>query len=478
VSVYASLLLAHLPAFLIGLALVELFWPRRGRRDGYIKLALAPGLGWGISSCLYFFWCFALGPTQPGYNILEWGLALGMVLAAFLAAHPKRWEWRELIERLTFPPTPLTKPAALLPGAAALLGFLLLAGLLWLRSSTQPNGNFDAYAIWNLRARFLFLTRASDWTVSFSPQLSWWTHPDYPLLWPLTLLRGYLSQGRLLTQAAVFQAVVFAIALGGLFIAGLARSRDFWQAALGALLLLGLPWFINFSAFQQSDVPLVFFYLAFILLLLLAQDEPHPGLLVLAGLATGCAAWTKNEGLVFVIAALVSVLFYAFRSPRPTRLARLTAFAAGLLLPMTTVFLFKLFLATPGDLIGVQTNPELLAKVLDPTRYAAILSALLRQLPSLGGLTWPAIVALAASLLLAGLATRRPPAWLFLPLTLTLLGYCAVYLITPHPLAWHLGYSLDRLVFHLLIPALFLLLARARSPKDLFRAVRGSESQA
>ena len=474
-SVYAHLFLTHLPAFLIGLGLVELLWPRKGLRDGWIKLALAPSLGWGVSSSLYFLWFLTLGPARPGYNGLEWGLALGTALAAVLAG---RREWRDGYARLRSAPFPVLKTRSLLPGAAALLGFLFLAGLLWLRASAQPNGNFDAYATWNLRARFLFLTRAGDWTVSFSPLLGWWIHADYPLLWPLTLLRGYLSQDRILTQAAVFQAVVFAAAAGGLFSAGLARLRGAWQAALGAVLLLGLPWFVNLSAFQQSDVPLAYFYLAFILLLLLAQTDPHPGLLVLAGLSVGCAAWTKNDGLVFVIAALAAVLFDAFRAPRSSRPARLAAFAAGLVLPLAAALLFKLTLAPPGDLIGTQSIPELLAKFLDPARYLAVLLALLRQLSGLGGLTWPFVCALAVGLFLMGLAPQPPSARLFQPLALTLLGYCAVYLVTPHAIEWQLNYSLDRLIFHLLFPALFLLLARARSPEELLRAARGTESRA
>ena len=471
-STYARLLLAHLPAFLTGLALVELLWPKRGPRDAALKLALAPLLGWGISSCLYFGWCLAYGPDLAGFNTLEWLLGLGLALLALLSA----WrEWRDAFSRgHTSPQGPAQQAAALLPGTAALLVFLILAGMVWLWTSAKPSGNFDAYATWNLRARLLFLNSASgSWTAAFSPQFEWWTHADYPLLWPLVLLRGYLSQGRLLSQAAVLQGFIFGACAGGVFMAGLGRLRGAGQAALGGLLLLGLPSFLSYSAFQQADLPLASFYLVSILLLALAHREKRAGLLILAGLAAGCAAWTKNEGLVFVLATLVTTAIEAARARQPVRLA---AFLAGLALPLTTVLLFKLLLAPPGDLIGSQALPELLAKLGDPSRYLTILAALVRQLPSLGGLGWTAVLALTAAFLLAGLAQPRPSGlgarWLFLPLALTLLGYCAIYLITPHPLEWHLGYSLDRLCFQLFVPALFLLLALARNPGELLQALR------
>jgi hypothetical protein len=459
-SVYLRMVMAHLPAFLSGLALVELLWPRRGPRDLLLKLALGLGLGWGVNSCLYFFWTLAFNPYQNGFPLLAWILALGLVAAALWLGRSDwltAWAERENLH---------LSIKSILPCAAALLGFLLLALLLWQRADAQPNGNFDAYATWNLRARFLFLSR-SDWKAAFSPALAWWVHADYPLLWPLTLLRSYLAAGRLLPQAGMFQAVLFGWATSGLFVAALYRLKGGWQAALGALLLLGMPWFINFSAFQQADVPLVYFYLACCALLWLAlRESAKPGgLWVLAGLAAACAAWTKNDGLVFVLSAIAWVVWYTLSRKQPRAV---TAFALGLLLPCAAILAFKLLLAPPGDLIGVQSASQILAKLLDPTRYATIALAILRMLPTLGGLTWSALLVLTAAFLLAGRGQERSGLGLFAILGLSLLGYCAIYLITPHPVDWQLGYSLDRLLFHLLIPALFFLLVLARDPRELW----------
>jgi len=55
---------------------------------------------------------------------------------------------------------------------------------------------------------------------------------------------------------------------------------------------------MGLAASQYADVPLAFFCLATLVLLCLAdrQEKGRHGFLVLAGLACGMAAWTKNEG--------------------------------------------------------------------------------------------------------------------------------------------------------------------------------------
>lgn len=460
-SVYLRLFVAHLPAFIIGLTVVDLLWPRRGPQDFLLKLFLAPGLGWGISSALFFFWCLAFSPFSYAYAGVEWALALGFAGLDLLLS---RAEWRAWA-------------AFDWPGMrvlAAGIVFFFGAFLLWQRADVQPNGNFDAYAIWNLRARFIFLSEPQTWTAAFSPELSWWVHADYPLLWPLTLLRGYLSQGRVLTQAGVLQTVVFGCASLGLMMSGLYKTRPGWQASLGGLALLGMPWFVQFSAFQQADVPLVYYSLAGLLLTLLALRTPHPGLSVLAGLAAGCAAWTKNDGIAFLLAAGAVVSFSFLGAKRKSRAKDLLAFGLGLLLPLAALFVFKAVLAPPGDLIGTQGALEIMSKLANPQRYAVIFRALLGSVPSLGGLPWPALAAVLFYLLLAGGAPGQKGGRLFAVPVISLLVYCAVYLVTPQPLEWHLGYSLDRLIFHLLVPALFLSLCLVRSPEELFASLRSS----
>jgi len=51
---------------------------------------------------------------------------------------------------------------------------------------------------------------------------------------------------------------------------------------------------------------------------------------------------------------------------------------------------------------------------------------------------------------------------------LQLLGYCAIYVITPHDLEWHIGTSLSRLVLQLYPAGIFLLFSSILEPEKIF----------
>jgi hypothetical protein len=78
------------------------------------------------------------------------------------------------------------------------------------------------------------------------------------------------------------------------------------------------------GASQYADIPLSFFFLATVALVhfyrqrsVQIPDGRPICLLVLAGVAAGFAAWTKNEGLLFLVALLVSQIASTAGS-RPT----------------------------------------------------------------------------------------------------------------------------------------------------------------
>lgn len=466
-------LLAFLPGIGIGLAAAHLLWPERGLRAWLLKVFLAPGLGLGIDSCLQFLWIMFFSPAATGFLWLEAALAAGLAAAA----------WRRPgLPPLPVPPAPPPnrRGRAVQISAGIILAIVLLAAMLHIGGEVlaHPNGNFDAYATWNLRARAIYLSPTEAWKAAFSPELSWKMHADYPLLWPLTLLRAWQALGGMASQAGQILTTLFGLACAGLLFAGLYYLNGFLAAALGTIVLTGMPWFQTYNALQQADGPLAYFYLAAMVLIVLHTRRGQPGLLALAGLASGLTAWTKNEGLVFLIAAAVTVWIGQFQAVRKSRqdhpgkasLRGLRPFLGGLAIPLAAVLLFKVSLAPPGDLISGQSLAEMLAKTLDPSRWGIILGAILQTLPQLGGWSWPAVWILPLGLLLVGQAKSWLGSLIWLIPGLTLLGYIGVYLITPYDLAWHLQYSLDRLVFHLVVPGMFFITHTRWGPKGSFGA--------
>jgi hypothetical protein len=196
--------------------------------------------------------------------------------------------------------------------------------------------------------------------------------------------------------------------------------------------------------------------------------------LVLAGLTAGLAAWMKNEGSVFVIAAAVA-LAVAFLRQRPWR--TLLWYGLGVAVPLAIVLYFKLFLAPASDVLS-NGPARSIAQIMDLSRHLEILRYFWSQLLSFGGwsiLALPigVIIALLVYLLLARqplTVEQRPMVTAALVLlAFQVLGYYAVYLITPYDLTWHLTYSVGRIFLQVFPLMAFVILIATKSPESIFR---------
>ncbi len=339
------------------------------------------------------------------------------------------------------------------------------------RTLAYPHGDgWDAFSIWNLHARFLFLG-GPHWRDGFSPLIPW-SHPDYPLLLPAAIAHFWSYVGRDTPAVPGIIGFLFTFSTVGVLFSALRILRGRTAAMVGGTVLLATPAFIELGTSQYADVPLSFFILATVALLCLhdsrAQDDHShfsSGLLALAGLAAGCAAWTKNEGLLFLSTILLARLLTLIRYGRSSvgaiarQLAPLLITAAPVLL---LVAYFKHFIAPPGDLFSDGTTA--LHKLMDPARYWAIVKWYVKGFLRFGHwLVIPSTLLLIAFYFAAGERPRDTELTeaevglrtSILALGLTLAGYFAVYLITPYDIYWHLRFSLPRLFLQLWPSAIF-----------------------
>jgi len=321
-----------------------------------------------------------------------------------------------------------------------------------------PDGGYDAWMIWNTRARFL--VRAADYRTAFSPRLLFWLHQDYPWLVPGAVAQAFLlSRTESLAVPAVISWLFGALAVAVLALSA-ARLRGPRWGLFAGLVLATTPCFATFSSNQQSDVPLgAFLALAVALLLIWQEAQGAEDLLVVAGFAAGLGAWTKNEGLLY-LGCLALALVVRERKLRPAAL-----FLLGALPLLALLAGFKLLLEPANDFVLFTTPGGLLERALSPGRWSELALLTLRRIVYFQDF---ALWVIAELLLLVFVLRKRPGSVAGTALLFAFAAYGPIYVLQPHPVEWIYRTSVDRLFIQLwpaAILATLLPLGKATAPK-------------
>lgn len=459
-----------------GLLLVLLLWPRESalKVNGLLLGSLSLGFGLGLFSII-----FILSRPAGGQHLLAIDLAVfALLLGGYL--YKKKGRDTAVVDAVSLS-SEKTDPYWLLLALRAAFAIALLAALYSAaqRTIAHPHGDgWDAFAIWNLHARFLFRGGA-HWRDGFTSLIPW-SHPDYPLLLPAAIAHFWAGLGRESQIVPALIGLVFTFSTVVLLYSSLNALRGQISATLGGLTLLATPFFIEQGTAQYADVPLSFFILATIVLICLHENgfagRRSCGLPVLAGISCGFAAWTKNEGLLFLLAVVASrVLASAMaRSRSALAVVRPPLDEDGRAGSISFAFFFAglapIFLLLAWFKHSVGASNELFSsiafhKLLDAWRYEAILKWYGKDFLRFGD--W---LLIPGTLLLAGLYFAAPPKHTQaadpsfrasqIAMAVTLSGYFVIYLITPYDLYWHLRFSLNRLFLQLWPAVIFLFFLR------------------
>lgn len=418
------------------------------RRQSLFLHAILSGVaGLGLSSCLFFFWLVVAGKPSSAILVVE------LFLAA-LCAGVGLFRLRSSCPR----PTSDDPPNASRPAFSFVRWCLILSfgiGLfIWTDrfidgARRQPHGAWDAWAIWNSRAR-MFVLAGENWDRAMSHNTE---HPDYPLFLPLSIARCWTLMSSVSAKAPLLFAGAFSLGLPVLLLAIVARLRGVEQGLLAAIFLLGMTAIGSCSWHQYADLPLAFIILCSLSSTALFDATSRRGYLVIGGLLAGIAAWTKNEGALFLVSLLCSRLLVSlFQQGMRGAVREAAAFLLGASVPIACLMLFKTCYAPPNYLF--QNNGTALSRLIEADRYVLIAKAYFGQIVSLG--VWRGRIGCAVLVgyaMLAGIKVGGRKAAVMnvgLPIFLILAGYFVVYLITPLSLEWHLTCSVDRLFLHVL----------------------------
>jgi hypothetical protein len=415
-------------AALIGYLIADRLCPRNYPR--WLVWAFAPLTGFGICSLIVFFFRRPMTTVDAALLaalLLLWFRSQG----ASFAGYRDDSLWRVPIFAIVF---------------AIVLGWSIGSSVIHVER--YPNGLTDGWAIWNSHAKYL-ASGGKTWAVDIQNTF----HPDYPLLLPGSVVHAWRYIGNNSPEASGFVGILFEVASIGVLLATLTRLRSPVLGLLLAFVLIGSPAYLYNAATEYADVPLAAYIVSTIALICLYEsDESKPlGLVALAGFMAGCAAWTKNEGMPFLMATVAVLLAPIFWSGFATA-RRIAGFAAGLAIPVFAIVYFKLAIAPPNDIFGNRNSADLLEKISDSSRYLMILKSYRQTGWTFGGWVFNPILPLLAFIGLGGVdkAVLRSYCWRagIAIIVMLQVAYFAIYVITPLPLDYHLNSSLDRLLIH------------------------------
>jgi hypothetical protein len=403
-------------------------------------LFIGTGTGIGITSLLYFLWLQFLGAPGTSYMIAE------VVVALFLVGFSA---WAVVRAKNRTPPGQKgSAPVSCFRWviSTGFWGLLVLSILGFLFASLNaPHGDWDAWAMWNLKARFLFLG-GDQWRNLFSVNSR--LHLDYPLLLPGFIARcwSYVGDDPVVVPAVV--ATVFTFSTVGLMYSALSVLRGKSQGFLAGIMLLCNPTFLREGAKQYADVPLGYYILLTTILVILQGRENKKSFLTLAGLSAGLAAWTKNEGVLFLAAfAVAHFATTIYTQGIRNYLSQFMKLSYGLFPVLAVLLFFKWWYAPPSDVVLAEGIGPALEKVFQASRHIVIIRYILVEFILFGGLLlvfyWG----------LSGLRMEKSEIvsiiFSLIILSIMMAGYYVIYLTTAHPLDWHLGTSVRRVLLQL-----------------------------
>lgn len=443
--------LALIPRLILGFLVIQVLWKSTDSKYLLIKLFLAEPVGIGLSSLLSFIWLWGNLDLHI-YVLIETGTIA--VLSAFII-------WRQRAKILAFlkGKRSQTSRQNKLWGGILALSLFIFTGEFWIKSLQNPHGRWDAWSNWNVVARFVF-RGGEHWVGTF---LRIYDHPDYPFLLTMSNTTTWEILSRETTRGPMILGFLFTICLVGLLFSLVYALRGFPQAALAAIVLSTQPIVAYHGIAQYADMPESFYFLASLGLLPIYMVSKEKSIPILAGFLVGLSAWTKNEGLIFV---LISLLAWGFLMNEKKEFA-FRPFILGLVLPALIVILFKIFLAPSNDLIAGQKDT--LTLLFDMERYKYILVNISNAFWVVGGGPISIIGLLAVYSIMIGKTYQSTEGLkqIIFVIFAQFLIYFFIYVTTPHDLEWHFEKSISRLYLHLFPLMLLGLFLWLKTPNEL-----------
>lgn len=320
---------------------------------------------------------------------------------------------------------------------------------------------WDAWAIWAMKARAFFEYGGIDWAFMEKPS-NFWLHGDYPLLVPANLALPAIVAGEW-NDRWLGLIGVFILAAAVLVVRELTARR--FAPSISALIAFAVAGLGASSYVGTAETPLLALSLAALACL---HAEEHTAAAILLGLA----ASTKNEGVALLAAVLLVHAFAALRATAAGvrdggawQRVRHLCLAAAIVAPW---FILRALHALPTDLASGSVVDRLTSRLGQAGPLLRDLATFVEK-PAL----WVVLAVVTA------FYWRRAP-MLFAIAALQIVFCVTAYFVTPYDLSWHIATSWERVSRQLVALAAYaamVALATQFSSAEVTHAQARSEQQ-
>jgi hypothetical protein len=317
-------------------------------------------------------------------------------------------------------------PLAFVADAATLLS---VAGYALFATVARP-WEWDFWAIWGLKAKEFFIARGVSFEFLGRPD-NVFSHPDYPPLVPLVYDVVAMIEGKWDDRWMGAITVAFAVAM--LLVMREELERQCGSALVGALGTLAISGAACCAWVGLGEGPLVALASSGLLIMSRGLRENSARAIVAGSVLLGLSGLAKNEGVSFVVAAIVVTLVFERHRWKLVALP-----AAATVAPWLAA---RLAIAATTDVFEGGFAARAAERLSDPIGFVSTLAGGMFERPEL----W-LILALLVALHPAAAKRER---FLLGVVVLQALSYVAVYAGTLNDLASHVQSSLGRVSSHL-----------------------------
>jgi hypothetical protein len=455
----------------LGLYASHLFFNKSKTMDLRFLVNLSMPLGIGISTFIFIVLNILGFPTFLTFCLEI--IAIGYILFK----HYKKQQVQTtsinyLIEKFNLNQS-VIQPILLLTVILYLYSWAMNAGIFYFESVQNPHGLWDAWSCWNLISKFI--SRAPDiWPQLLHQMNAIDFHPDYPLLQRGFIAKCWLLLGNESVWVPIFSAFVFTFCTIGLLASAVGIFNSKTDGLIAGLIMLCTPFFMVMGYSQYADNTVGYFYLATIILLTFARKgrTTNTRLLIAAGITAGMAAWSKNEGLLFIVCLFTSQLVHVFFKDHRIVLNELKYLLLGILPFLVIIAYQKFIIAPPNQIISAQGEATF-DKLADVSRYKIVFAYFVEQFSTFGKWAINPWWFILAGVLLRGGINVKENNYSFLSniilVSMMVIGFFFVEIITPHGLSYYLSTSVHRLFFQLFPTFLFIYFVAINGKQAKFR---------